>query len=231
MVYRHLPADQIVGVYDNNLEKLNDLAKSASLEKVLTAKFIILAIPISAIESVCSEIAPFLKAGQVVIDTCSVKEYPIRCMLAQLPLEVEILGTHPLFGPDSGGSAIAGLKIAVCPARVSPATYDCIRSFLHRLNLVVIEASPQEHDLRIAQTQAIFHLIAQALKRLEWGVQEVSTPGPTTFYSLVESVQHDTDQLFLDLERRNGYARECRQQFIRKVIEMDELIAAETLPD
>jgi len=225
LVYRHLPAAQVIGVFDSDPAKLKGFSRAAAMEQVVTAKFIILATPISAIDAVCQRISPRLRTGQVVIDTCSVKEYPVDRMLARLPDGVQILGTHPLFGPDSGRNGISGMKIAVCPVRIETENYDCVRRFLGGLGLSIIETTPREHDRRLARTQAIFHLISQALKELNWRGQQMSTPGPAAFYRLAESVQNDTAELFLDMERRNVYAKGCRRRFIRKLAEIDELLA------
>ena len=231
LVYRHLPARRVTGVFDSDRAKLTGLSHAATIERVLTANFVILATPISAIDAVCRRIAPSLREGQVIIDTCSVKQYPVDCMLSRLPSEVQILGSHPLFGPDSGRNGIGGMKIAVCPVRIEPANYDCIRSFLRGLDLEVIETTPEEHDRRLARTQAIFHLISQALKELDWRGQQLSTPGPAAFYRLAESVQNDTAELFLDMERRNVYAKACRRRFIRKLVEIDELLAGDEMSE
>ena len=89
----------------------------------------------------------------------------------------------------------------------------------------MVETSPQQHDQQIAKSQAIFHLIAQTIKELQWRGQEVSTPGPEEFYGLLETVQHDTDQLFLDMEQDNSYAADCREKFIRTMTEIHESLA------
>jgi prephenate dehydrogenase len=170
--------------------------------------------------------APFLRPGQLVVDTCSVKARPIQWMLQSLPDHVEILGTHPLFGPDSGKEGIGGLKIALCPVRIDSAKYLAICNFLRSLELVLLEVTPKDHDRQIALSQAVFHLIAQATGRLRWGVKPVSTPGPESFYRLVKTVQRDTDQLFLDMERENPYAAEVRQQFIGEILKIDEDLRA-----
>ena len=204
-------------VYDSDPTKLEGIAEASSFQDVVGSQLLILCIPISAIERACREMAPYLRSGQVVLDTCSVKEAPLHSLLTLLPSEVEVLGTHPLFGPDSGRQGIAGLKIALCPVRIRPETYEAIRSYLEAQRLVVIETTPEDHDRCIAQSQAIFHLIARAIKQLGWGGHSISTPGPTAFYHLVESVQHDTDQLFQDLERENPYAEEYRRQFIEQL--------------
>ena len=225
LVHHHLPAGNVAGVFDRDPEKLAGLADAAPLEQVLGAKYVILATPISAIDGVCRQIAPALRTGQVVVDTCSVKEYPIDCMLSRLPEQVQILGTHPLFGPDSGRNGIGGLKIAVCPVRIDSANYDCIRDFLQGLGLEIIETTPREHDRRLARTQAIFHLISQALKELDWREQRLSTPGPAAFYRLAETVQNDTSELFRDMEQRNLHAGASRRQFISKLVEIDALLS------
>ena len=217
MVYRYLPRGNYLRVYDSDPTKLEGIVEASSFQDVIASQLLILCIPISAIEPTCRDMARRLKSGQVVLDTCSVKEAPLCSLLTLLPSYVEVLGTHPLFGPDSGREGIEGLKIALCPARIRTETYRAIRNHLEARRLVVIETTPEDHDRRIAQSQAIFHLVARAIKQLGWGGHPISTPGPSTFYHLVESVQHDTDQLFQDLERENPYAEEYRRQFIERL--------------
>ena len=222
MVYRHLKGRCEVLVYDNDPKRLRGCEESVSFEEVVLADLLVLSVPISAIRGLCEKIAPHLKAGQIVIDTCSVKENPMRWMKERLPPDVGILGTHPLFGPDSGKDGIAGLKIALCPLRVEPTKYREICTFLRSLELVLVETTAEEHDRQIALSQAIFHLIAQAMKRLEWGVKPISTPGPENFYRLVKTVQRDTEQLFNDMERENPYAAEYRREFIDQMQKLDQ---------
>ena len=222
MAYRYLKEDCGVRVYDSDPTKTKGLAESAPFAEVVKADVLMLSVPISAIKGICEEIAPHLKAGQIVVDTCSVKERPIRWMEEKLPPDVGILGTHPLFGPDSGKDGIAGLKIALCPVRIPSAEYEEIKNFLQARELVLVETTAEEHDRQIALSQAIFHLIAQAVKQLEWGVKPISTPGPETFYRLVKTVQRDTDQLFHDIERENPYAAEYRREFINEVLRLDK---------
>jgi len=221
MVCRHLRNRVDLRVFDKDREKLSGVAEARSLDEVLRAELIVLAVPISAVQRTCAKIAASLKPGQIVVDTCSVKARPVSWMLETLPAFVDVLGTHPLFGPDSGKAGIAGLKIALCPVRIAPEKYAAICGFLRSLELVLVEATPEEHDRQMALSQAVFHLIAQAMKRLEWGVKPLSTPGPESFFRLVNTVQRDTDQLFLDIECENPFAAECRRQFIEEIERID----------
>ncbi len=221
MVCRHLRNRVDLHVFDKDAEKLSGVAEASSLDLVLRAELIVLAVPISAVQGTCAEIAASLKPGQIVVDTCSVKARPVSWMLEALPAFVDILGTHPLFGPDSGKEGIAGLKIALCPVRIAPDKYAAICDFLRSLELVLVEVTPEEHDRQMALSQAVFHLIAQAMRRLDWGVKPISTPGPESFFRLVKTVQRDTDQLFLDMECENPFAADCRRQFIDEIERID----------
>lgn len=226
MACKYLRGRVDLRVYDSDPVRLAEFPEAATLEEVAGCEVIVLSVPISAVRAVCRQLAPLLRAGQVVTDTCSVKTRPAAWMVEALPEDVEILATHPLFGPDSGKDGIAGLKIAVCRVRIDPEKYQAILRFLQSLELVVVEATPEEHDRQIALSQAIFHLIAQAMGRLDWGVKPISTPGPEAFYRLVKTVQKDTDQLFLDMERENPFAAECRRLFIQEILAIDEELAA-----
>jgi len=209
-------------VFDRDPQKLQGLAQAATFANTVSAPLIVLSVPTSEMAAVCKQMAPLLREGQIVVDTCSVKEKPIAEMLTHLPESVQLLGTHPLFGPDSGELGIEGLKIALCPVRIERAAYEWVCGCLKQLGLTLMETTPQQHDRQIARSQAIFHLIAQTIKELQWAGQAISTPGPEEFYRLIESVQHDTDQLFIDMERGNPYAADCRDQFIRAMTEIHE---------
>ncbi len=86
---------------DRRTEAAEMGVRIGSLEEVARSSTVLLCVPISEIRKTLMEIAPHLKEGCLVVDTCSVKEYPVSQMKDLLPPYVEILGTHPLFGPDS----------------------------------------------------------------------------------------------------------------------------------
>jgi prephenate dehydrogenase len=227
MVYEYLRLDREVLAYDSNPSQLQGLSEESTFEEALSAPLIVVCVPISAMEDTCKKMAPLLREGQIVVDTCSVKKRPLEWMTTHLPGSVQILGTHPLFGPDSGKEGVAGLKIALCPARIEKESYNSIRHYLQRLELVTVEVTAEEHDQQIAKSQAVFHLIAQVMKQLKWASQAISTPGPEAFDRLVRTVQQDTDQLFLDIERENPYAAQWRQRFIQEVLSLDKELGSD----
>jgi len=227
MAYQYLRASKEIRVYDTDEIALRECPDARSFGEVAAADLVLLTVPISVVEKVCREMAPLLKPGQLVVDTCSVKEKPVKIMLRELPEGVQILGTHPLFGPDSGKKGIHGLKIAVCPVRVERPSYQAVLRYLKTLGLITLETTPEEHDRQIARTQAVFHLLAQACKRLNWGGEDITTPGPETFFKLLQTVQNDTDQLFFDLQRENPHAAKARAEFIDAVVRLNRDLSSD----
>lgn len=59
-----------------------------------------------------------------------------------LPETVEIIGTHPLFRPQSGREGIAGMRFAICPLRTDKSE-EIKRFLVENLKLQVFENRPQ----------------------------------------------------------------------------------------
>jgi len=90
----------------------------SSLAETAACRVVLLACPVETLEVVTKAISPHLRPGAVVLDVGSVKMIPAEIMCRNLPEHVGIVGTHPLFGPQSARDGIRGLKIAICPIGV-----------------------------------------------------------------------------------------------------------------
>lgn len=60
-----------------------------------------------------------LKRSTLFVDVLSVKVFPKQLLLNSLPQEVDILCTHPMFGPDSGRASWNGLNFMFEKVRVA----------------------------------------------------------------------------------------------------------------
>jgi prephenate dehydrogenase len=190
------------------------------LREAAQARIVFLCVPIRFVAAALEELAPHLLPRTLVVDACSVKVEPARLMLELLPEWVDVLGTHPLFGPDSAADGIAGLKIVLCPLRRGHARLA--RRFLEGLGLTVLIASPEEHDRQIAETQAIVQWIGRGLERIGAGPRQIETTGHTRLLEILRYVSRDSWQLFVDMQNRNPFAAEARQRFITAMREVEE---------
>ena len=221
MTYEHLRA-LAPRVWTRDASKLVGLEGAASFEQAAASDIVVLTVAISAMQETCARLAPLLRPGQIVVDTCSVKVDPIGVMMRAAAGD----GPDPRERtrssvPTAARTASSGLKIVLCPVRIDPVAYDRIREFLRALGLQVIEATPEEHDRQVARTQAIFHLLAQALGRLGWGGEPIATPGPEAFFRQVLTLRNDSFQLFQDMQRRNPFAAEYRERFLEELRRLD----------
>ena len=137
-----------------------------------------------------------------------------------LPKNVQILATHPIFGPDSAKDSVRGRKIVLCRTRISEEFYRKIKENLENAGLIVIEATPEEHDREIAKTLLLTHFIGRGL--MEFGAKELSmdTEGYKRLLKILETVRNDTSQLFRDMNDYNGYSKEMRTKLIRALIKV-----------
>ena len=210
---------------DNADAIMASCAKPATLEETCRQKMVILAVPISVLRDTLEKIAPLLAPDALVIDVCSVKEYPVRLMKELLPEGVSILATHPMFGPDSAANALQGRKIVLCGERIGEAAYRKIKSYLVSKGLVVIEATPEAHDRQIAVSLALTHFIGRSLAEFGAAPLDVDTEGYKRLLHVLGVVENDTWQLFEDMNRYNPYAAESRSAFMEAVQKIHQQLA------
>jgi prephenate dehydrogenase len=231
----HLAGDFHTRVCDPQQTAAADIAALRAEPSAFAAacgcEVVIPSVPISGFRQVLLEMRPHLKPGSLVIDVCSVKEEPIRWMLEILPPGVEILGTHPMFGPDSAADSLAGRKIVLCPVRIDHERFLAIKAGLGARGLVVIEATAEEHDREIAVSLALTHFIGRALAQFGAAGQRIDTEGYKRLLAILEVVEHDTWQLFEDMHRFNPSAAAVRSDFLHALQTVDARLGEREEPE
>lgn len=185
---------------------------SAPPERAAACDIVILAVPVAAMAETCAAIAPHLRPGAVVVDVGSVKIEPVRVMRQTLPTHVQIVGTHPLFGPQSARDGIGGRNIAVCPVRGR--AHLRIAAFLRRvLGLRVILTTPDAHDREAAVAQGLTHLIARVLVEMEPLPGRMTTASYDRLMEAIDMVRGDPPGVLAAIETANPHARPVRDRF------------------
>ena len=134
----HLCKDFRVSIADTRKgERVDRGAHRVSLDEAASKPIVILAVPINQLRAVLVEIAPSLQPRTLVIDVSSVKEQPVRWMKSLLPQNISILGTHPLFGPDSATHGLKGHTITLCPVRIPGKQFLHVTRYLRAHGLIV----------------------------------------------------------------------------------------------
>lgn len=182
------------------------------LNTVSKADVILIGAPVSSFEQVVSEIAVACNPGALIVDVGSVKVVPAEIMRRLLPNHVDIVATHPLFGPQSATTGIKGLKIAVCP--LQGRRHARLAAFLRKaLGLTVIMTTPEDHDQEAAVVQGLTHLIAKVLLRMGPLPTRMTTKSFDLLSEAISMVQHDAPEVFEAIEKANPYSETVRRQF------------------
>lgn len=197
--------------------------RSVPLAEVLGSEIVVLAVPVQELAEVLRQAAGQIASSTLVCDVGSVKVKPMALMAEHLAPGIEVVGTHPMFGPQSGRDGIEGLKIVLCPLRTT--RLESIRGFLaDQLKLQVLEMEPEHHDHEMAYIQGLTHWMAKALRELKVPDLDLSTPAYRHLLTIEEILREDSLELFLTVERENPYAARARKELLRKLREIEEVI-------
>lgn len=138
-------------------------------DAVRVADLVILCVPVGAMGAVAAEVAPHLKAGAVVSDVGSSKQFVAEALAAALP-GVAVIPAHPVAGtersgPDAGFASLFHNRwcIITPPADADPAQVQALSDLWQALGAKVDLMDPQHHDMVLAVTSHLPHLIAYTI--------------------------------------------------------------------
>ena len=151
-----------LGIVDQVVETNAEAASGADL--------VIVCIPVGASGPVMAEIAAALKPGAIVSDVGSVKGQVLKDMAPHVPKGVHLIPAHPVAGtensgPDSGFAELFVNRwcILTPPADADPAAVEKLKSFWTTLGANVEVMSAEHHDMVLAITSHLPHLIAYTI--------------------------------------------------------------------
>lgn len=185
---------------------------AGSMEHAASSDVVMLAVPVQAMEGVIAQVAPIVRPGALVLDVASVKMLPARWMAEALPAHVDIVATHPLFGPQSARDGLAGQPLVVCPVRGD--RHDRVADFGRGLGLKVTLTTAEEHDREMAYVQALTHLIGRSLENIRIPDEELKTNSYQHLLELCALIRDDSKELFFAIQNLNPFASEITRRFI-----------------
>jgi cyclohexadieny/prephenate dehydrogenase len=147
-----------------------DRVAETNAQAVDGADLVILCIPVGACGEVAQEIAGHLKRGAIISDVGSVKGAVVREMAPHLPASVHFVPAHPVAGTENSGpdSGFAELFInrwciLTPPEGTDPDAVEKLRAFWAAIGAKVEIMTPDHHDMVLAITSHLPHLIAYTI--------------------------------------------------------------------
>ena len=146
---------------------LGDSYHADPVDAVRDADCVILCVPVGASGEVAEAIAPGLKPGAIVSDVGSVKASVVAQVAPHLPDGVHFVPAHPVAGteysgPDAGFAELFENRwcILTPPPGTDPEAVERLHDFWRRLGANVEIMTAEHHDLVLAITSHVPHLIA-----------------------------------------------------------------------
>jgi len=218
-------------VFVSNRSDKSEIAKElgveyTNIEECSTKDIVVPCVPIGVLRPTLEKISVHV-SNNMVCDACSVKMWPVKWMLETLPKGCSILGTHPLFGPDTTKKGLDGKTIALCPVR--NVEIEKVKRFLLSLGLRPYVTTPEEHDKQMASSLAMIHYLGNALDNLDIEKVELATKTHEKLMELVRITRNDSRELFIDMHRYNPFVSVIRKRLIEELKELDCFLDSEAI--
>jgi prephenate dehydrogenase len=188
-----------------------------SLVNVLNADIVFLCIPISQLENFLQNNVHLIKNRKsLCIDVCSVKIKPAEWMQKLLPGFVDILATHPVFGPVSSknGTLFENLLWVFSPIRINNTEImRALFSFLDEQKLHRVTMTTEEHDHVMSRSQSVAFLFGSLASRMKLRSSSLDTNGFKMILENQRIVESDSSQLFHDMLHFNPFMKEVLRDF------------------
>ena len=169
-----------LGYMDQVFDSANDAIKYADL--------VILCVPVGANRDIMVEISDNLSEGTILTDVGSVKAEVIKQLKDIIPDKVSFIPAHPIAGtefsgPESGFAELFDHKWCVLTPYEKSKKQDIkkVKNFWERLGMNVDEMSPEYHDLVLAITSHIPHLIAYNIVGTATNLAEITRKEVTKY--------------------------------------------------
>lgn len=149
---------------------LCDRITETAAEAVQGADLVVLCVPVGAMSAVAAEIGPHLTKGATVTDVGSVKQAVVDAVAPHVPEGVHFIPAHPLAGTEHSGPRSGFAELfdnrfcLIVPVEGSdPKAVADLRALWEGMGANVEEMDPDHHDLVLAVTSHVPHLIAYTM--------------------------------------------------------------------
>ena len=193
------------------------------------ADVVIISVYIDNTLEVIEQVAPQVREGALLMDFTSVKVEPCRAMLAHAKPGVEIIGTHPMFGPRV--KSFEGLVFILTPLR-GEKWKRWLLSWLERHKARVIITTPEEHDRIMSVVQCLTHFtyisVAATLRELDIDVKysrRFASPIYELMLDLIARIVGQNPHLYASIQMHNPLATGVHDAFIAQASRLKEIVA------
>ena len=197
------------------------------MREIEESDIVLVSVIIDKTVEVIREVAPRMHAGSLLMDVTSIKSGPLKAMKTFAPKGVEVLGTHPMFGPTM--PSLCGQTIILTPADGKSKKWLPIMKSLFESDGAHIEIlNAEEHDEIMAVVQALTHFayigIGATMSALDFDVERSRKFMSPVYEIMIDFVGRILDQnpeLYASIQK-NPKALAVRQTYVAECMRLCE---------
>ena len=197
------------------------------VKEVEESDIVLISVLIEKTVEMIQTVAPRMHPGSLIMDVTSIKSGPVRAMKTYAPKGVEVLGTHPMFGPTM--PSLFGQTIIFTPVEGKTGKWlSIIQSLFESDGAHVRILEAEEHDEMMAVVQALTHFayigIGATLKALDFDVQRSRKFMSPVYEIMIDFVGRILDQnpeLYASIQK-NPKAAAVRQTYVAECMRLSE---------
>ncbi|MHC1610197.1 MAG: prephenate dehydrogenase/arogenate dehydrogenase family protein [Candidatus Methanospirareceae archaeon] len=197
-------------------------------EAVVDTDVVLVSVPIDITERVIERVGPEMHESSLLMDVTSVKKAPVAMMERCTEEGVEILGSHPLFGPSA--KSLHGVPVIFVPVRKGP-LYERIYGLFERNGAKIEVLTADEHDEIMAVIQGLPHFILFSygitLKNLDFDVERARRfigPMYEVILDFVGRLLHQDPYLYAQIQT-NFEMKEVHETFLAAATRLSKLVS------
>jgi prephenate dehydrogenase len=198
-------------------------------DEIVDTDVLLISVPIDITGRVIERLGPKMHKGSLLMDITSVKKMPIEMMDRFANEGVEILGTHPLFGPTA--KSMQGQTIVFVPLRKGY-LYERIYEMFERNGARIEVLTAEEHDEIMSVILGLTHFILLSfgitLKNLDFDVErsrKFMSPMYEIIVDFVGRLLHQDPHLYAMIQT-NFEMGKIHESFLTVANRLYELVSA-----
>ena len=202
-------------------------------EFLATSDIIIIAVPMIDFEDVVLTLPAERLRGKLVVEVCPLSAHPKAVLLRHFGPEVDILSTHPLFGPSSSrtdpyaspswdGRPLVYEKVRIIDAK----RCDNFLSIFEEARCQLVEMTAEQHDASTADAEFVTHLTGRLLDPQLLPPTPVTSKEYAALCDVADMTSGDSFDLFFGMFKFNERAKDHLNKMRDNLARVERQLAA-----
>lgn len=201
---------------------VSDERNSNNIELAKQGDAVVVSAPLEKTEEVIQEIGPYVRKEALLTDFTSVKMKPVAAMLKYS--QAEVIGGHPLFGPDLG---LSNQNMILCPGR-GDGYLSWYKKALESMGLKVTVTDAERHDKKMAVIQCLTHIsnitFASVLNEMDTDLQEITTPAYLLRLYAAKRMLSFSPSLYSGILSENPFAEDAARAYVDAATKVSAMV-------